>query len=120
MQRRLFLAAAAGAAATAAAAAAVAATQTPNATPSPGFSAVPGRSPHPGSSTHPSVQHFRHHTTGTETDLEHIHRHLERLIDMVEQYQSSGGHLPQAVGYLQQADTEIVAALSEASPSPSL
>jgi len=108
-------------AAAASTAAALGATPAPGANPYPGYSPVPGRSPLPGSSAFPRGANHRHGTS-RPTDLEHIHRHLERLIDMLESYQqqASGAHVSQALGYLQQADGEIVAQLSTGSPAPTL
>jgi hypothetical protein len=118
MRRTNFLSAfgliAAGAASTVAA---MGATPVPDTNPYPGSSPLPGRSPLPGSSAFPRGIH-RGHGTSRPTDLEHIHRHLERLIDMLENYQqTNGAHVSQAIGYLQQADGEIVAQLSSGSPT---
>ncbi|MBV8164489.1 MAG: hypothetical protein JOZ91_09490 [Candidatus Eremiobacteraeota bacterium] len=121
MERKHFLTTVASATAgiTAVAAAAMAATPMPNATPFPGFSAVPTRSPRTGSSIYPPNLH-RHGAAGP-TNLERIHRHLERLISMLEEYpQAHTDHVTQAISYLQQADTEIVTEMSTASPAPTL
>ena len=128
MERRQFLAAAASATASLAAAvtaAAAASTPMPYETPIPGYSSNPAVTPQPGASGFPGTGHLHRRwtgggATGGQTDLAHIHRHLERLIGMLEQYQGNGGHVSQAVSYLQQADTEIVAQLSMATPPPTL
>src|SRR6516162_1263281 len=118
MERKHFLTAVASATAgiAAAAAAAIAATPMPSATPLPGFSATPARSPRPGSSAYAPKLH--HHGARGPANLERIHRHLERLISVLEEYQQThAGHVSQAISYLQQADTEIVAEMSTASPA---
>ena len=110
------IAAALGASAIAAtpAAAGTNATQTPY----PGFSPAPGRSPLPRPSDGQMRPHHRH-GRGGQMDLEHVH--LERMIEALERYaQTNGGHLSQAIAYLRQADNEVVAQLSTASPSPTL
>lgn len=122
MQRKRFLcAAAATAGITAAATAGLGATPVPYATPFPGFSPQPGRSPRPGSSVFPANTFHRHGAARRPSGLEHIHRHLERLIGMLEQYpQTHSDHVAAAINFLQQADTEIVSEMSTASPAPAV
>ncbi len=119
MDRKHFLTATSSIAATiAAAGAAIAATPTPDATPV-SATPYPGRSPRPGS-PNPSLHgHLRGQRPTQPSDLEHIHRRLERLIDMLEGDPGDyGGHRNGAIGYLQQADNEIVAAMALATSSP--
>jgi hypothetical protein len=119
MDRKHFLTATSAIAAMiAAAGAAIASTPTPDATPVPS-APFPSRSPRPGSPS-PSLHGHLHRAGATQaSDLEHIHRRLERLIDMLEGDPGDyGGHRSGAIGYLQQADNEIVAAMAQATSSP--
>ena len=121
MERKHFLTAVASATAglAATAAAALAATPMPYETPLPGYSTIPAGSPRPGATTYPPKIH-RHAAAGPRS-LERIHRHLERLISMLEEYdQTHAGHVGEAINYLQQADTALVAEMSSASPAPML
>ncbi len=119
MERRHFLTSVTSLAAiVAAAGAALAASPAPQTTTYPGSSPFPGRSPRPGSPA-PLSGHRRAHGAAATPDLEHVHRRLESLIDMLERDTGDyGGHRNQAIGFLQQADSEIVAALSLATSSP--
>lgn len=122
MERKHFLTAAVAATAgvTAAAAAALGATPMPYATPLPEFSTQPTRSPRPGSSAYPANTLHRHGTGHRPSELEHIHRHLERLISMLEESQAHSDHVTRAIDLLQQADSEIISEMSAGTAAPLL
>jgi len=107
MDRKLFLAAAAGiGAAVAATGTTRAATPVPvmAATPIPGYSPSPGLSPRP---------HAYRRGYGSDHNLSHLYRRLERMIESLQHdTHDYCGHRVQAIGYLEQARDQLQAALS--------
>jgi len=112
MERKKFITTAIGASAIiAAAGATLAATPAPNATGNPGTLSNPclpshagfGGGPRPGESPNPTAV------------LEHADRNLGRIIEMLQRDPNGyAGHKTQAIGYLQQALTQVQAALQSA------
>jgi hypothetical protein len=111
MERKHFLGTAIGAAAIIAASGAmVAGGPASGATPSPPYSPTPGRSPYPGQSPHP---HYTRGEGASDDNLQRVHRHLEKMIDLLQHDQHDYcGHREQAIDLLQQARAQIEAGLS--------
>ncbi len=112
MERWKFIATAIGTGATlVAAGAALGATPAPNATENPGGFGNPCLPSHPGYAGGPRP-------TGSPNPaalLEHADRNLGRLIEMLQRDPNDyAGHKTQAIGYLQQALTQVQAALQSA------